>query len=224
MVEKGFTVRSLRLPGWNEPIDVKRNTATEDWHQHILSEMTELRQTHETVVVLAHSMGGCLTTVLTQSGQLQPDALVLYAPMFGVSNARSPLLKTRTWFEMGKYILPDSMIMESIFPDHARVIEPRPKTQRDPFVPVSFYKMLYAEMDVWESQPARTSCPVRLVLPGEDRVVDSEKANRWFEALEAPVKIRTVLEKTGHVLPLDLDAWAESDRLFKWLTEQGIAP
>ncbi|MEX2606145.1 MAG: alpha/beta fold hydrolase [Kiritimatiellia bacterium] len=224
LAQRGYTVRAMRLPGWNEPIENKRTITLEDWEHAIQQEVQTLKESHARVGVLAHSMGGCLVTVLAQKNQLDADALVLYAPMFEVSSARSPVLKTSTWFKIGDRILPERMIIESLFADHARVNAPRPKTRRDPFSPLNIFRLLYAEMDRFDAQTPVISIPVRLILPGKDRVVRSQRSREWFEALEAESK--TLHEETtaGHVLPLDVDVLAEVDRLVIWLLEQGIAP
>lgn len=224
LAARGFTVRAMRLPGWNEPMEVKRNTGPDDWEAAIVREAEALRDEHGRLVVMAHSLGGCLTTVLAQDGRLPADALILYAPMFAISNDRSPLLDTDTWFKIGDRILPDRMIIESLFPDHARRVKPRPKTRRDPFVPKTLYRGLYREMEVRAEQEPSISHPVRLVLPGEDRVVRSGVSRDWFEALEAPAKTLWTEEPAGHVLPLDVETLAEVDRIVIWLREQGIAP
>lgn len=224
LAEKGYYVRAMRLPAWGEPIESKRMVMIEDWENAVRGELEKLHQDHKKVVILAHSMGGCLTTVMAQKKQLQADALVLYAPMFEISSARSPFLKTSTWFKIGSAILPDNMIIESIYGDHARVNPPRPRTERDPFNPKHIFVLLYEEMDRFEAQPPAVDIPVRLTLPGEDRVVRSERSLLWFNDLQAPVKNLEIIEPAGHVLPLDMDVLAESNRLVIWLSEQGIAP
>ena len=224
LAEKGYTVRCMRLPGWCEPVDEKRTTTLQDWQKAVADEMASLRRDHGKVAVLAHSLGAGLATWMAQGGTARPDALALYAPMFGISNVRSPLLPTRTWFRIGERVLPDHMILESLFEDHSEAGNARPRTRRDPFVPVAMYKELYRLMDERDAQEPRLSCPVRLALPEKDRVVDSAKSLDWFDAVDAPSKTNLTLPGTGHVLPLDLDALAETDRLVLWLQKQGIAP
>lgn len=224
LADEGFTVRSMRLPGWCEPIEVKRQTTLEHWQEAVDTEIEALRRDHDHLVILSHSLGSGLATWMAQGETAHPDALVLYAPMFGISNARSPLLPTRTWFKIGNAVLPDRMILESLFEDHSEADNARPRTRRDPFVPVSLYKEIYRLIDERDAQEPRLACPLRLALPETDRVVDADKALRWFDALEAPEKTRITLPGTGHVLPLDLDALAETDRLVLWLKQQGITP
>ncbi|MCC5845524.1 MAG: alpha/beta fold hydrolase [Verrucomicrobia bacterium] len=217
LAERGYTVRAMRLPGWGEPPAVKRTVSREQGFEAIESEIEALREEHEQVVVLAHSMGGALTSWLAVHDRLDTDALVLYAPMFDISDERSPVLSTRQWFEVGDRILPRRMLVESLFPDHARVHPPRPRTLRDPFVPNHIYRLLYQTMDELREADARMDFPVHLVLPGEDRVVRNDTAKAWFEALTAPVKTLHIEEPAGHVLPLDINFSREADRIHLWI-------
>jgi carboxylesterase len=219
LANKGYTVRAMRLPGWGEPPEVKRRLTLEQWVNAIQEEIDTLQTHHHSIVVLAHSMSGALTTCLAQAERLSIDALILYAPMFGVSNRRSPILSTRSWFEIADRILPPRMLIESLFSDHVRVNSPRPRTLRDPFVPKNMYRLLYAIMDGLQSQPSRIDFPVRLVLPGEDPVVRSDLARTWFESLKAPSKTLHIEKDAGHVIPLDLDCSREADRIHLWIQE-----
>jgi len=222
LAERGYTVRAMRLPGWGEPPAVKRTLTREQTFGAIESEIEALREAHEHVAVLAHSMGGALTLWLAVQDRLDTDGLVLYAPMFEISDERSPVLSTRQWFEAGDRILPRRMLVESLFPDHTRVHPPRPRTLRDPFVPNHIYRLLYQTMDELRKAAATMDVPVHLVLPGEDRVVRSDAASEWFESLTAPVKTLHIEEPAGHVLPLDLNFSREADRIHLWIQRHVI--
>ncbi len=222
LANRQYHVRAMRLPGWNEPMDVKRSVKADDWEEAVVQEVQALQKEHTTVVILAHSLGGCVSISATQVGKVHPDGLILYAPLLRVSSARSPILTTRQWYKIGSCILPDRMILESPFPDHVVRATPRPRTERDPFIPVTLYDELYTVITRVEQQESRTSFPVRLILPETDRVVDSEVSRAWFQRLQAPGKELHIAENTGHVLPLDLDPVVESDRISEWLKAKGI--
>jgi alpha-beta hydrolase superfamily lysophospholipase len=223
LAERGYTVRAMRLPGWGESPEVKRSVTREQWFEAIESEIRQLRNDHEQVIVLAHSMGGALATWLAVHQRLDAEGLILYAPMFAVSDDRSPVLTTRQWFQIGDRILPQRMLVESLFPDHARVNEPRPRTLRDPFVPGHIYRLLYQTMDELQETEPVMSFPVQLVLPGEDRVVRNDVAKAWFETAKAPMKTLHIEEPAGHVLPMDVNFALEADRIHTWI-QSGILP
>lgn len=222
LAEEGFHVRAMRLPGWGEPLAAKRALSPGDWEDAIIGEIAALRKTHARVIVAGHSLGGCLSASLAVRDKLDADALILYAPMFAVSDARSPVLPTRRWFAFGRAILPQRMVVESLFPDHTRVAEPRPRSQRDPFVPLGLFTLLYEAMDEVENTPVTISMPLRMVLPGEDEVVRSDVARAWFERLQAPEKTLREISEAGHVLPLDVDPGKESGAIRRWLGSAGF--
>lgn len=224
LAAEDYFVRAMRLPGWNEPIEVKRSITREDWRQQVLLEMSELEQRNQPVIVIAHSLGACIVSDLVQSGQLTPDALVLYAPLFRVSNARSPVLSSRTWFEVGRRVLPDSFIVESVFNEQASNAAARPPSQRDPFNPGNIFTELFALMDEREARPLNLPCPITLVVTEQDRVIDAESALDAFERFQAPEKVLRRENKAGHALPLDLETLAETECLVLWFTQQGITP
>jgi len=217
---EGFTVRAMRLPGWGESPAVKRGIRRADWEAAIVQELETLRTHHRRVGVLAHSLGGCLTALLAAQQALPADGLILYAPMVAVSNARSPVLPARTWHEIGRRIVPGGMLIESLFSDHARVIEPRPRSERDPFVPAGLFIELYSAMDALQAAPRALSIPLRMVLPGEDDVIDLQAARQWLEELTAPAAELYVEEAAGHVLPLEVDPELEAARIRRWFDEK----
>ena len=221
LAEEGFHVRAMRLPGWGEPLSVKRDLSPGDWEEAIQQEIATLRKAHDAVIVAGHSLGGCLTAGLAMQLQLDADALILYAPMVAVSDARSPVLSSRRWFEIGRAIHPQRMVVESLFDDHLRTANPRPRTQRDPFVPLSLFSLLYEAIDSFHEAPAVIAIPVRVVLPGRDDVVSSYATRKWLERLEAPDITLLDVNDAGHVLPLDMNAEAEAQAIRSWWEQQG---
>lgn len=224
LTAKGFYVRALRLPGWNEPLEVKRTVTREDWRDQVLQEADSLQSRNQPLVVMAHSLGGCIVADLVQSGHLRPDALVLYAPLFRVSNARSPVFSSRTWFKIGRRVLPDAFIVESVFQEQAQHRPPRPPEERDPYNPKEVFIQIFELMNEREALPVVATCPVLLVVAEGDRVINTPVALDWFAALQAPSKTLRTDPEAGHVLPLDLDPASESEQLLLWLQEQEIQP
>lgn len=216
LANEDFHVRAMRLPGWGEPVSAKRALETDDWEQAIQREVRTLRDAHEAVIVAGHSLGGCVSAHLALQNQLEADALILYAPMLAVSDARSPVLSARRWSEIGEAILPPGMLVESLFDDDVRVAQPRPRTLRDPFVPLSLFSLLYDAIDAVTEAPASFTVPVRVVLPEQDKVVRSDVTRAWFEELEAPNKTLLDIPGAGHVLPLDMDPEVEAGRIRTW--------
>jgi alpha-beta hydrolase superfamily lysophospholipase len=224
LADNGFHVRAMRLPGLNEPMEVKRSVTREDWRTQVLIEMSALETREQPVVVMAHSLGACVVSDLVQGGQLQPDALVLYAPLFKVSDERSPGVSSRTWFNIGQRVLPDSFIVESIFDEQAARGTARPKTERDPYNPKNIFAQMFALMDERAAKPVQAPSPVLMVVTDQDKVIHTPVALSWFEDLQAPAKTLRTESDAGHAMPLDLETRAETQKLVHWLDTQGITP
>ena len=223
LVSRGYHIRAMRLPGWGEALAVKRTVSSKIWLEAVAKEIRELRATHDRVYVLAHSLGGCIMAHLLHEKDPQIDGLVLYAPMYDIADDRSPLISTRSWFNLGRWILPRRMTVESLFPDHTRVADPRPRNKRDPFVPLHVFDVLYEMMDTFAELPPHSRVPIRLVLPGEDHVVRTDITLKWYTDLDAPSKTLFHVPEAGHVLPLDIDPEAEAHRVALWIDNLNAA-
>jgi len=224
LATSGYHVRALRLPGWNEPLDVKRSITRDDWRNQVLKEANVLRERNQPLLIMAHSLGACIVSDLVQSGRLTPDAIVLYSPLFRVSDARSPIVSSRTWFHIGTRILPDSFIIESIFQEQAQNGVARPPTKRDPFNPKNVFIEMFQLMDEREAAPMELPCPLYLIVAEQDRVINTPVAMTWFDEVEAPVKKLRKDPTAGHAMPLDLETLAETRNLLVWFDQQGITP
>lgn len=224
LAQRGFHVRAMRLPGLNEPIDVKREVSRDDWRQAVTSEAAALEERGQPVVVMAHSMGACIVSDLVQGGTLKPDALILYAPLFRVADDRSPVLSSRGWFNIGKVLLPDSFIVESIFDEQAAEGTARPKSERDPFNPKNIFEQMFALMDERSEKPLKISCPILVVVTEQDKVINTPVALTWLDNLTAPAKTLRQEPQAGHAMPIDLDPETETNYLTHWLNEQGLTP
>ena len=223
LAEQGYHVRAIRLPGWNESIEVKRHTSRNEWRKAIQSEMAALEQRGQPVILMAHSLGACIASDLTQSGTITPEALVFYAPLFRVSNTRSPFLTTRTWYKIGSRILPDSFIVESLFREQAVSGQARTPAERDPFNPKPIFTQIFTLMEEREQLPLTLPCPIMMVVSPHDKVIDTPTAMEWMESVQAPAKLLRHEPETGHVIPLELDPTMESTLIHTWIQEQGTS-
>ncbi|MCF6284182.1 MAG: alpha/beta fold hydrolase, partial [Candidatus Hydrogenedentes bacterium] len=85
VAEAGWYVETMRLPGHGtSPRDFERTTADE-LIAGVRDAVKALKQKHNTVVVVAHSMGGALSTLVAAEEPI--DGLVLCAPFFGLSRS-----------------------------------------------------------------------------------------------------------------------------------------
>ena len=95
LAEAGWRVRVMRLPGHGTiPCDLQSETA-DSMIQAVREELIDLRKSHKTVVLVGHSMGGTICTLVAAENKV--DRLVLCAPYFGVSYKWYYLLRPETW-------------------------------------------------------------------------------------------------------------------------------
>ncbi len=201
--EHGFACRAIRLPGFGETVDRAAEVRRADWVRAVRSAALEMRAEHETVWIVAHSLGGTVALRALQADAALADGLVLLAPLLEVSDARSPILEPEEWFAVGEFLVAESDVLESIFPIDAHDPRVREKEERDLFIPLDLYSELFALLDDLDAGPADVDIPVMMVLSKRDKIVDSDAAEAWFTALTNEANRLLVVEPAGHVLPLD---------------------
>jgi esterase/lipase len=91
-------------------------------------------------------------------------------------------------------------------------------------VPVHLYKEIYRLLDTLEQPADVILCPLRVVLPETDRVVDSSRTLNWLQNVEAPEIVVDIRPETGHVLPLDMTAEAEAEQIHIWFSHLEAHP
>ena len=95
MAKDGYRVREMLLPGHGtSPIEF-RDTPREAFIESVLKEIADLKEKHEKVVLVSHSMGAALTTIAASAADL--DGIILGAPYYKVSYKWYYILPVETW-------------------------------------------------------------------------------------------------------------------------------
>ncbi|MFO7975674.1 MAG: alpha/beta fold hydrolase, partial [Candidatus Hydrogenedentota bacterium] len=94
MAEKGWRVRVMLLPGHGTHPRKMRKETPESLLDAVRGEVETLRRHHNKVILISHSMGGALSTLI--ASEMPVDGLILGAPYFRV---------TYRWY----YVLPPEM-------------------------------------------------------------------------------------------------------------------
>lgn len=200
---EGVHCRVMRLPGFCEPLDRYQATSRDRWQESIRAELSTLRQTHKRVGVVAHSLGGASTIGALIEDPAAADFAVLLAPALRVSDARSPVLSTRSWHEIGKRTLLFTTVMKSPFDidshDPANMNYPG----RCPFTPRSVVDELFLLMDENDEKKEQFGTPLLMVLTEDDQVIDWQAAQRFYEQVPSPRKQLLMLEDSGHAIQID---------------------
>lgn len=83
VAETGWYVETMRLPGHGtSPRDFER-TSADELVAGVRDQVERLNQEYDTVVIVAHSLGGALATIVAADTPV--DGLVLCAPFFGLA-------------------------------------------------------------------------------------------------------------------------------------------
>ena len=199
-----LTCRVMRLPGAGEPLPVASRQTLDGWLAAIREEAVALRRSHRRVWLAGHSMGGALAVLAQLNDPALADGLVLLAPLFDVSPARSPLVHPRIWFRIARVLLPLSRTFESCFPVNVLTADGAAIAyQRDRFIPFATYRGLFDLTARLRGRAVELRVPLFAVLVPGDRVVNTDAAHAWLADCHPPRLHSETLDACGHAIPLE---------------------
>lgn len=203
LAESGLHVRAMRLPRFAEPFSLSSDRDPDEWVEAVAGELAALRDKHERVGVVGHSLGGAVTIRALIDDPDAADWAVLVAPAVAVSSARSPVLSTRTWHEVSQRVLLSTNVVKSPFPMDCRVEGRTDWPGRMPFSSAQIVDALFELLDRNAPDAEQFTTPVTMLVAKEDRIVDTPAATAYFERLGSSDKNLVVLDDSGHEVPLD---------------------
>ena len=208
LADAGFACHALRLPGFAEPTAQYAHATRHDWVAAVNAKVRTLKQTHERICIVAHSLGAAITIQYLLANPAEVDAVVLLAPGIAVANHRSPLLPTRAWQAIGRNTLIFTRMTESPFPIDAQ--DPREANSpfRTPFTPRATIRETFLLFDENHSRAAELRLPLLMVLAAHDQVIDLEAAREFFAETNSRPKQLLVMPDAGHALAVDY-GWEE---------------
>jgi alpha-beta hydrolase superfamily lysophospholipase len=203
LAEAGYRVRAMRLPGFAEPMRAYARTDLTKWREAVRREVAALHRAHDEVWILGHSTGATLGVRQALDDPASVQGLVLLAPLFGVSDARSPVLRPRTWFTVLNRLRLFTWIVENNFEMDLHDPGAGDYPYRDRFVPVAVYDDLYALLDEIEGTSPDLTAPLLMIVAADDQIVDAEASRAFFAGASSEPKELVERTDAGHVLPLD---------------------
>ena len=203
LAEAGFTCRVMRLPGFAEPIDRYAAATKEDWLAAARREVEALRKNHRRVAVIGHSLGAAvaLAPALDSPGWI--DAQVLLAPGIAVSNRRSPILPTRAWHRFARHTLWFTTVTYSPFDDACRDPQGQDYPGHTLFTPQAVVEQTFQLLDANRPRAADLRAPLLVFLTRDDRVIDWQAAERFYDRAGSTPKEMCFLDNSGHAIPVD---------------------
>lgn len=205
LADRGYACRSILLPGFAVPIAQQKAATLASWREEVTLALEELREQHDSLWIVAHSLGAAITLGLIADEQIQPDGLVLVAPLVEVSTERSPVLKPASWFRIASAISPFTQQVKMLFPVDAQDPVVWNSHPRDLFVTKNIYRDLFRAVNRLAEVTDLKLPPTLLLQAGKDHVVDNEAMTEFIETQDAKTLESHRMERSGHLLPLDLD-------------------
>ncbi len=216
----GWYVETLRLPGHGtSPREFERTTADE-LIAGVREAVLALKEDHETVVVVGHSMGGALSTLV--AGEVPVDGLVLCAPYFGLTY--NHLLGVDTdWLA---HRLATIVRWLPGRPNHGPVAKPegRAHVQCYGWIPM---KGVLTALTLCEQANDATlltqiTAPVLAIHSTGDSVTSYDATQAALEKMTGASTEMHLLEKSDHVIFWDYDEEEVTEAVLGFLEE--VAP
>jgi len=204
LAQSGCRVRVMLLPGHGTSPRDLANVSGDQLLNAVLDEIDRLRPKHNRLVLVGHSMGGTLCTLV--AARRQVDALVLAAPYFGVTTHWYYGFKPETWAKLTGPIVPwlykGQRMIQVNKPDA------RPQIVSYQWVPASSVKVLMG-LARQANNPdllAKINCPVLLIHSHNDQAASPQAAQDALEKIPSPTQKTVWLDRSNHILFWDYDA------------------
>ena len=206
--EKGFTVLAVRLPGHGTEIQDMESTTWRHWYGAALDGLHLLTVLCNEINVVGLSMGGLLALKLAAEYPVARVA-ALSAPIF-LTTRRLPLLPLYRAFR--RFI---------------------PKKRRDYDIDPQYYigydhtplNCLASLMELIQSVQAdlpAIHCPTLLIQSRREHTVRPESASYILEHLGATDKELFWLQKSGHVITVDIERQIVFDKVAEFLDQTSV--
>jgi len=215
VADAGWRARVMLLPGHGTTPRDLETTPAEELLTAVKNELDRLRAEHETVVLMGHSMGGALATLV--AAETGVDGLILGAPYYG-------LLETRTRDEMLHYV---TRVMSTAIrwvpgrPDRPPVNKKEnwDKIASYGWVPTqgALTAMELCDRVYEERAYAELEMPLLLIHSRADEVTAPEAAERIFERIPGGNKKAVWLEKSNHVYFWDYESEEVAEAVWAFL-------
>jgi len=198
----GLSCHAVRLPGFMVAAADAAGTSEEDWYRAVEEAFTALRQDHEHVWIMAHSLGCGISLSLVHQQRVRPAGLVLFAPLIRVSSVRSPVLPVEVWHHIGKGLLFAPRIMENVFPPDVSDPVAADNLLQDRFIHRDVHDSLFAVTASLPDNGAFIDCPLLVFVAPKEKVVDIEIIGTYCDTASGPVR-RVDDDTAGHVIQVD---------------------
>ena len=215
----GWRVRAPLLPGHGTSCFDFEGITIEGLVEAVRNEVRALREHSETLVVLGHSMGGALATLV--AAETPVDGLILAAPYYGITHKCYYLLPVERW---AKLLSP---LVRWVYSSPTRLPIKRAEARKD-IVCYAWIPMRAALTVMRLAERARApelldaiTVPVLLVHSRSDSVASPEAAAHAAHALSSEIKRTVWLDRSDHIIFWDYDREMVAREVLTFLAERG---
>ncbi len=203
LAENGWRVRIMLLPGHGTYPREMRDQTPDTLLDAVRNEVKTLRERHEKVILLSHSMGGALSTLVAT--EMPVDGLVLGAPYFGVTYRWYYVLPPEVW---GKLTAP---VVRWVYKGKL-FIQVNRKEAKDHIIGYTWLPSraigVLAELGTRAGAPetlSKITCPVLLLHGRHDVAASPQAAEEAFAGMASRDKRFVWLERSNHHVYWDYD-------------------
>lgn len=219
--QQGYHVRAMRLPGMAEPLARAQAYGLQDWRAALRTEIALLaradQQNARQILLVGHSTGAALALDYIHSeGNEHLAGLVLVCPAFAVSNVRSPLLPSETWYDLVRPYLTQTTALARPFGTDLLSGGEGPLV--DEVIALPVFDAFFALLATNRAHPVTDGKPIHMMLSTQDEIVDNLPSQAWFDQYQG-TKSRSQCSSSGHVVPLDGD-WLQLANEIKKLARE----
>ncbi len=203
VAEAGWHVRVMLLPGHGTTPRNFETTPAEELEQAVANELDMLRNRFSTVVLLGHSMGGALATIIAARHRV--DALILVSPYYAVTHRWYYLLHPETWARLM------SPVVRWIYsPPHRQPVnrvEAREKIVSYHWIPTrgALTAMDLAARASGTAVKSGITMPTLLIHSSKDSITDPQRSASVFNAFPTKDKRTVWLQRSDHIVFWDFD-------------------
>lgn len=203
MAEEGWRVRLMLLPGHGtRPREMAKQTP-ESLIEAVRGEVKALRERHGKVILISHSMGGALSTIV--ASEMPVDGLILGAPYYRVTYRWYYVLPPEVWGRITAPII--RWVYKGKFFMQVNREEAKEHIISYTWIPSSAVRTL-TKLGKRARAPEtleKVACPVLILHGRDDAAASSEAAKRALEAMASPDTRFVVLERSNHHVYWDYD-------------------